>query len=100
MRKLLLVSLLALSACATPAPSANTSQRTDVTCANGRAFSVRYTSQGNAEVFAAGQVYHLPGVVAASGTRYTDGRVEYWEHHGDAMLNGATGGPYEACKTH
>ena len=99
MKKLLLVSLLALSACATPAPTGAVG-RTDVTCANGRAFSVRYTAEGNAEVFAAGQTYRLPGVVAASGTRYTDGRVEYWEHHGDAMLNGAAGGPYDQCHTH
>ena len=55
---------------------------------------MRLTEAGNAEVFAGGQVYDLPGVIAGSGTRYTNGSVEYWEHGNEAMLNGAAGGPY------
>ncbi len=59
---------------------------------------MRLTAEGNAEVFAGGQVYNLPGVVAGSGTRYTNGSVEYWEHGDEAMLNGAQGGPYNNCR--
>jgi membrane-bound inhibitor of C-type lysozyme len=55
------------------------------------------TNEGHAQVFAGGQVYDLPGVVAGSGTRYTNGAVEYWEHGNEAMLNGAAGGPYNNC---
>jgi membrane-bound inhibitor of C-type lysozyme len=58
---------------------------------------MRLTSEGNAEVFAGGQTYSLPGVPAGSGTRYTNGTVEYWEHGSEAMLNGAAGGPYTNC---
>ena len=64
----------------------------------GAAFSARINAQGAAEVFAGGQVYTLPGVVAGSGTRYTNGAVEYWEHGGEATLNGAQGGPYTGCR--
>jgi membrane-bound inhibitor of C-type lysozyme len=56
------------------------------------------TANGDAEVFAGGRVYRLPGVQAASGLRYTDGNVEYWEHGDEAMLNGAHGGPYNNCR--
>jgi len=58
---------------------------------------MRLTGEGHAEVFAGGQTYDLPGVVAGSGTRYTNGTVEYWEHGNEAMLNGAQGGPYSNC---
>lgn len=68
-------------------------------CDGGVTFTARNTTGGNAEVVAGGQTYHLPGVIAASGVRYFDGRVEYWEHHGEAMLNGAAGGPYENCRS-
>jgi membrane-bound inhibitor of C-type lysozyme len=37
-------------------------------------------------------------VQAASGARYSDGAVEYWEHGGGATLNGARGGPYNNCR--
>lgn len=67
-------------------------------CENGVSFSIRLTTSGNVEVLAGGKTYRLPGVIAASGTRYSDGKVEYWEHGGEAMLNGAEGGPYEGCR--
>jgi membrane-bound inhibitor of C-type lysozyme len=31
--------------------------------------------------------------------RYTSGQVEYWEHGGEAILNGASGGPYNNCRS-
>jgi membrane-bound inhibitor of C-type lysozyme len=59
---------------------------------------MRLDSGGNANVFAGGQTYTLPGVPTGSGTRYTNGAVEYWEHGDEAMLNGAQGGPYTNCR--
>lgn len=95
MNKLLLAAaLISLSACA----STGASGRYDWRCDGGKAFSMRLNADGAAEVFAAGRVYTLPGVAAGSGTRYTDGTVEYWEHGGEAMLNGAFAGPYENCR--
>ena len=97
MRQLLVLACFAaLAACSTPSGGAASSQ-TQWRCDNGAAFSMRLTNEGNAEVFAGGQTYSLPGVVAGSGTRYTNGTVEYWEHGNEAMLNGAAGGPYTNC---
>ena len=87
-------ALVLLAACTTGGASG----RIDWRCDNGAAFSARLTSAGHAEVFAGGHTYDLPGVPAGSGTRYTDGAVEYWEHGGEAMLNGAAGGPYANCR--
>lgn len=91
-----LAVFLALAACATATTPAG--PRADWRCDGGAAFSMRLTEAGNAEVFAGGQVYNLPGVQAGSGTRYTNGSVEYWEHGDEAMLNGASGGPYNNCR--
>ena len=94
-KRLILASIAALAACTT---TSGAGDRIDWRCDGGAAFSARLTNEGNAEVFAGGQVYTLPGVMAASGTRYTNGAVEYWEHGGEAMLNGAAGGPYTNCR--
>jgi membrane-bound inhibitor of C-type lysozyme len=88
-------AILSLAACASSTPGG---PRVDWRCDGGAAFSARIKPTGHAEVFAGGQVYDLPGVQAASGTRYTNGTVEYWEHGGEAMLNGAQGGPYSNCR--
>ncbi len=70
------------------------------TCANGVTFTAAYDAGFTCAIgTAGGETYRLPAVIAASGSRYTDGAVEYWEHHGDGMLAGAAGGPYEECKT-
>ncbi|MBI3437718.1 MAG: MliC family protein [Proteobacteria bacterium] len=96
MRQLLvLVSFAALAACTTPGDAA--SSQIQWRCDGGAAFSMHLSHEGNAEVFAGGRTYTLPGVIAGSGTRYTDGTVEYWEHGSEAMLNGAAGGPYTNC---
>lgn len=96
MKKLLLAAALAtLSACATtPSPGG---PRMDWRCDGGAAFSARIRGE-SAEVFAGGQVYNLPHVQAASGARYANGSVEYWERGGQATLNGAHGGPYANCR--
>jgi len=90
---LLAAALTSLAACATD-PSVG---RTDWRCDGGAAFSVRFENN-RAQVFAGGQTYALPSVVSASGARYSDGAVEYWEHQGAANLNGARGGPYANCR--
>jgi len=99
MKKLMLAAALAAlaAACATTtAPQVG--NRMDWRCGGGAAFSARILGNGAAEVFAGGQVYNLPHVQAASGARYSNGSVEYWEHGGEASLNGAQGGPYASCR--
>lgn len=93
---LLAAALISLAACASTGAPGNSNQ-IQWRCDGGAAFSMHLTAEGNAEVFAGGQVYNLPGVIAGSGTRYTNGSVEYWEHGSEAMLNGAAGGPYTNC---
>jgi len=95
MKKLVLAAaLVSLAACAASDPSLG---RTDWRCDGGAAFSVRFANE-RAEVFAGGQTYSLPSAVSASGARFSDGAVEYWEHQGQATLNGARGGPYANCR--
>ncbi len=97
MKKLALAAaLLTLAACATTSTPGG--PRADWRCDGGAAFSARLKDDGNVEVFAAGQIYALPGVQAGSGVRYTNGSVEYWEHGSEATLNGARGGPYTHCR--
>jgi len=97
MKKLIALSaLLVLTACATAAPGG---PRMDWRCSGGAAFSARIDAgAASAEVFAGGQVYNLPHVQAASGAKYSNGSVEYWERGGAATLNGARGGPYDNCR--
>jgi membrane-bound inhibitor of C-type lysozyme len=92
----LLAACLALAACATVDLATGSSIRWR--CDGGVTFVARNTIYGNAEVMAAGHTYRLPGVMAASGVRYFDGTIEYWEHGEEAMLNGASGGPYANCR--
>jgi len=89
-------SLVLLAACATAGPGS--SGRIDWACDGGAAFSLRYTAQGEADVFAGGQTYLLAPAQTGSGARYADGLVEYREHQGQATLNGAAGGPYANCR--
>lgn len=93
-----LATLLALASCSTPQVSDVPVGETWIwRCDSGVTFTSRNTSNGNIELVAGGRTYRLPGVIAGSGVRYYDGRVEFWEHGGDAMLNGAAGGSYENC---
>lgn len=92
---LLAAALVTLSACATGGSIGN---RLDWRCNGGAAFSARIKSSGGAEVFAGGQIYRLPHVEGASGARYSNGAVEYWERGGEATLSGAAGGPYNNCR--
>lgn len=87
--------MLALASCVSKAIDAPGGERIARTGDAGRDFAARYTGNGNAVVVAGGRTYRLPGVMAASGARSLDGHVDYWEHHGEAMLNGAARRPYE-----
>ena len=93
-----LSALALLAACATGGNSAS-GPRSDWRCDGGAASSARLNTSGDGsvEVFAAGQTYDLPRVAGASGIRYSNGNVEYWERGGTATLSGARGGPYNNC---
>ena len=100
MRSLIpLAALLALGACASPPPAPDPAIGENIVwrCEGGVTFAMRLTAGGNAEVVAGGKTYWLPAKKAASGGRYTDGKVEFWEHGAEAMLRGAAGGPYSKC---
>lgn len=94
-RLALLGAALLAVACVSTGPAAG---RLDWSCSGGAAFSVRPKGEGHVELFAAGQIYVLAGVANASGARYADGHVEYWDRGGEATLSGAAGGPYENCR--
>ncbi|HET9231966.1 MAG TPA: MliC family protein [Vitreimonas sp.] len=95
MKKILsLAALVVLCACGTTQSSGPMAQWR---CDGGAAFSVRFEGEA-AEVFAGGQLYNLPVAQSGSGARYSNGTVEYWEHQGEATLNGAQGGPYTNCR--
>src|SRR5688572_4051517 len=94
----MLAAAAVLALCACSPADAPTGPAVVWQCDGGASFSARMTTGGNAEVVAGGQTYNLPGVQAGSGVRYTDGQVEYWEHGDEAMLNGASGGPYSNCR--
>jgi membrane-bound inhibitor of C-type lysozyme len=94
---MVLAALVGVSACI-PSHTLSEGRRHDWRCDGGAAFSLRYNSAGDAEIFAGGRTYSLPQAESGSGTRYTDGTVEYREHQGRATLSGAAGAPYENCR--
>jgi membrane-bound inhibitor of C-type lysozyme len=100
MKKFAALAVLALlAACATSSGGSSPSgPRMDWRCDGGAAFSARISGTGTAEVFAGGRTYSLPHVAGASGAKYSNGSVEYWERGGGATLSGANGGPYENCR--
>lgn len=95
-----MIALAALALLAACASTSTGGPRADWRCDGGAAFSARISTsgQGSAEVFAGGQVYQLNRVAGASGLRYSNGGVEYWERGGGATLSGARGGPYNNCR--
>ena len=67
-------------------------------CPGGKTFSVSYDEGFTAATVKSGaDTYKLPAVISASGARYSDGKVEFWEHQGEAMLNGTPGGDSGSC---
>jgi len=67
-------------------------------CPGGKTFSVSY-DEGftTATVKSGADTWKLPAVISGSGARYSDGKVEFWEHQGEAMLNGTPGGDSGSC---
>lgn len=98
MKTIAAIAVLALLAACATGTAGPAGPRMDWRCDGGAAFSARISSRGTAEVFAGGQTYSLPHVPGASGARYSNGSVEYWERGGEATLSGARGGPYNNCR--
>ena len=107
MRTLLLSCLalpclaLSVTSCALPKDEAAKVEGQDYTyaCADAKTFHVGFDEGFTYAVVTTGKAtYKVPAVIAASGSRYTDEKVEFWEHHGEAMLNGVPGEAYSDCK--
>jgi len=93
------LALLALAAPADAAPKPS-GVTYHYRCPTGRSFTVRYDRDYTMAFVAFGKkTYKLPARIAASGSRYAKGKVEFWEHHGEAMLNGVRGGDLHDCRT-
>ncbi len=92
-----LAALAFFAACASHS-NGSTGPRTDWRCDGDAAFSARIAGNSRVEVSAGGQQYSLPHIEGASGARYGNGNVEYWERGGLATLTGARGGPYTNCR--
>ena len=100
--RILLLSSLALSAAAC-APEKPTIQQAGeeytYACAGGKIFHVGFDEGFSYAIVKTGKAtFEVPAVIAASGSRYADDKVEFWEHHGEAMLNGVPGETYADCK--
>lgn len=123
-RTLILLAALALAACGQPAATsvegpatvasddttlpagapcadgAHTVGRlTEFSCSDNVSFTVAYEEDtGCAVVNAGGETYRLGSAISGSGARYSNGATQFWEHQGEATLEGAAGGPYTECK--
>lgn len=87
--------------CAPPKDEAAavTGQQYTYACAHAKTFRVGFDAGFTYAVVTTGKAsFKVPAVMAASGSRYTDEKVEFWEHHGEAMLNGVPGETYSDCK--
>ena len=99
-RALFLFSLAVLAACSalnSIGGGASLGNRINWRCDGGHAFTVSFT-RNSAQVAVAGRSYNLAHAQAASGARYSNGSVEYWEHAGLVELSGVPGGPYVNCR--
>lgn len=105
MRRLVVIACLAcLAACATEGrvlggSAASVGGRFTWRCDGGHAFTVGFT-RNSALVSVNGRTYNLAHAQSASGARYSNGSVEYWEHAGQVQLSGVAGGPYVNCRRH
>jgi len=99
-RVLILASLASLAACTTLdsiGGGGSIGNRITWRCDGGHVFTVAFT-RNNAQVAVNGRGYILPHAQSASGARYSNGSVEYWENAGQVQLSGVAGGPYVNCK--
>jgi membrane-bound inhibitor of C-type lysozyme len=92
-------ALAAMGCAAQPAPIQTAGQEYTYACAGAKTFHVSFDADFTYAVVNAGKAtFKVPAVMAASGTRYSDEKVEFWEHHGEAMLNGVPGETFADCK--
>jgi membrane-bound inhibitor of C-type lysozyme len=57
------------------------------TCDDGKRVSADFDAvSGAVQLEKDGKTITLPQVEAASGSRYADGAIEFWDHGGEAML--------------
>ena len=97
MRRLALLAALAVSACATPPPTDETWFW--VCPPDGASFTVRYDDAYTAAfVSANGRNYRLLARSAASGARFNDRKVEFWENSRGAQLSGGPDGDLSDCE--
>jgi membrane-bound inhibitor of C-type lysozyme len=102
-RLVVLAGLAALAACATDGSGAviggdgSIGGRFTWHCDGGHTFNVGFTRNG-AQVSVNGRTYNLVHAQSASGARYSNGSVEYWERAGQVQLSGVAGGPYVNCR--
>ena len=101
MRRVLLLGAVAvLAACSTlesAGGGGSIGNRINWHCDGGHAFNVGFT-RNSAQVSVNGRTYNLVHAQSASGARYSNGSVEYWEHAGQVQLSGVAGGPYVNCR--
>src|SRR5262245_62162317 len=97
---LILVSFAALAACTTLdsiGGGGSIGNRINWHCDGGHTFTAAFT-RNSAQVAVNGSTYILPHAQSASGARYSNGSIEYWESGGQVQLSGVAGGPYVNCK--
>lgn len=99
MRALLACScFVSLLGCSPQDKTAAAAEAFTFACANGKTFNVSYDEGFTvATVRADGNTYKVPAVMAASGSRYSDGKIEFWEHQGEALLHGTPVGELNNC---
>ncbi len=86
-RLLLVALLIGVTAAACDHPDEPTFE---YFCSDSRHVTVSYLkapATGRATVEVGEVTYDLPQVVAASGARFSDGKVTWWEHGGQASLS-------------
>jgi len=91
MRNLLYSTLaLTVTGCASQTPPIQTAgEEYTYNCDGTKTFHVGFDEGFTYAVVKTGKAtFRVPAVMAASGSRYSDDQVEFWEHHGEAMLNG------------
>jgi membrane-bound inhibitor of C-type lysozyme len=101
MRNLLYSTLaLTVTGCASQTPPIQTAgEEYTYNCDGTKTFHVGFDEGFTYAVVKTGKAtFRVPAVMAASGSRYSDDQVEFWEHHGEAMLNGVPGETFSDCR--
>lgn len=88
MSRSILVTLLVLLGAGCACPGARLAKtRFAFDCGDGQVAKVSYAKKAKTmRLEYAGKTYRLPRAVSASGARYSDGRVTFWEKGGTAFI--------------